>query len=90
MAPASAVADMFTVKVADAVPQLTLLAVYEIISVPEATAVTVPSLATVAFVLAALHVPPVAVSSSVTVLPIQRDDVPLMLPAFAAALTVTT
>ena len=87
--PAVTVADIFTVNVADAVPQLTLLAVYEMTSVPAATAVTVPSEATVALVLLALQVPPLTVSSKVTVLPVQIEEVPLMLPASAAAFTVT-
>ena len=72
------------------VPQL-VESVYEIVTVPELTPVTIPVAVTVATeVLLLRHVPPLAVSLSVTVEPVQTGAVePVITPALAVPLTVT-
>ncbi len=89
MLPADGV--VFTVMdcVAVAVPQL-LVAVYEMVTVPAVTPLTTPEAFMVAIaVLLLVHVPPATASDKVTVAPVHSVEVPVIVPALGAGLTVT-
>jgi len=76
--------------VAVALPQLAVVALYEMVTAPPDTPVTTPVLLTVArAVLELLHTPVEDVSESVIVEPTQTDDAPEIAPASGRALTVT-
>ena len=75
-----------TTTEATAIPQL-LLTVYDIVSIPAVTPVTIPP-ATVALPLLALHVPPGAASVSVRVVPVHTLVPPMIAPASGSGFTV--
>jgi hypothetical protein len=84
--PALGAALITTVWVATSVPQV-LVTAYMIVSMPAVTPVTVVP-ATLALVLDALQVPPVAVDDKVMVAVSQTEIGPEIVPACGTALTV--
>ena len=87
--PATGSGLTVTTFVAAAAPQL-LVTVYDIVVVPAAMPLTTPPVDTVpAAVFVLLHTPPPVASESVIVAPAHTADAPDMVPADAAAFTVT-
>ena len=86
--PATGLALTVIIAVAATVPQLKVT-VKEMVVVPAATPVTIPSVPMVAAaVLVLLQTPPPATSERAIDAPVQTEDAPLILPAEAIAFTV--
>jgi hypothetical protein len=91
MVPALGAAVTVITKVEEALAQPPVpLTVYVIVAVPAAAPVTTPALLIGAMLEEVeVQVPPLAVEVKVVTLPTQRAEVPVMVPALGAAVTVT-
>jgi len=89
--PALGAAVTVITKVEEALAQPPVpLTVYVIVAVPAAAPVTTPALLIGAMLEEVeVQVPPLAVEVKVVTLPTQRAEVPVMVPALGAAVTVT-
>jgi hypothetical protein len=92
MVPALGAAVTVITKVEEALAQPPVpLTVYVIVAVPAAVPVTTPALLIGAMLEEVeVQVPPLAVEVKVVTLPIQRAEVPVMVPALGAAVTFIT